>query len=99
MLPSTPSTSTPAVSPTFTEVTWELDSVPVTSKDSVPMMTTKMEFSYKDGSDFVFTDPDTFESVTLAAELVGDAKDYLVENATVTVTFVEEKAVSRRPAK
>jgi elongation factor P len=58
------------------------------------MMTTKMEFSYKDGSDFVFTDPDTFESVTLAAELVGDAKDYLVENATVTVTFVEEKAVS-----
>jgi elongation factor P len=58
------------------------------------MITTKMEFSYKDGADYVFTDPDTFETVTLAAELVGDAKDYLVENASVTVTFVEEKAVS-----
>ena len=62
--------------------------------DPVPMMTTKMEFSYKDGQDYVFTDPENFETVTLPKELVGDAKDYLVENATVTVTFVEEKAVS-----
>ena len=62
--------------------------------EPVPMMTTKMEFSYMDGSDFVFTDPTTYESVTLAAELVGEAKDFLVENATVTVTFVEEKAIS-----
>ena len=27
-------------------------------------------------------------------ELVGDAKNYLVENGAVTVTFVEEKAVT-----
>ena len=32
--------------------------------------------------------------MTLAPELVGDAKNYLVENAHVTVTFVEDKAVS-----
>jgi elongation factor P len=62
--------------------------------EPVPMLTTKMEFSYKDGQDFVFTDPESFETVTLSPELVGDAKDYLVENGTVTVTFVEEKAVS-----
>src|SRR5579862_4714487 len=62
--------------------------------DVVPMMTRKMEFSYKDGDDFVFSDPETFETVTLTAELVGDAKNYLVENAQVTMTFVEEKAVS-----
>lgn len=60
----------------------------------VPMMTRKMEFSYKDGEDFVFSDPETFETVTLAPEIVGDAKNYLVENSTVTVTFVEEKAVT-----
>jgi elongation factor P len=58
------------------------------------MITKKMEFSYKDGVDFVFTDPENYESVTLAAELVGDAKSYLVENGLVTVTFVEEKAVT-----
>ena len=60
----------------------------------VPMMTRKMEFSYKDGEDFVFSDPETYETVNLPPELVGDAKNYLVENAQVTMTFVEEKAVS-----
>ncbi len=62
--------------------------------EAVPMITKRMEFSYKDGEDYVFTDPENYETVTLAPELVGDAKDYLVENASVTVTFVEEKAVS-----
>ncbi len=62
--------------------------------DVVPMVTRKMEFSYKDGEDFVFSDPETYETVTLSPEIVGDAKSYLVENAAVTVTFVEEKAVS-----
>jgi len=62
--------------------------------DVVPMTTRKMEFSYKDGEDFVFSAPETFETVTLAPEFVGNAKDYLVENGAVTVTFVEEKAVA-----
>lgn len=62
--------------------------------EPIPMITTKMEFSYKDGQDYVFTDPENYETVTLSPELVGDAKDYLVENGVVTVTFVEEKAVS-----
>ena len=62
--------------------------------DVVPMVTKKMEFSYKDGADFVFSDPETYETVTLTPEIVGDLKNYLVENGTVTVTFVEDKAVS-----
>lgn len=60
----------------------------------VPMMTTKMEFSYKDGQDYVFTNPETYETVTLPPELVGDCKNYLVENGQVTMIFVEDKAVS-----
>ncbi len=62
--------------------------------DVIPMNTKKMEFSYKDGQDFVFSDPETYETVTLPPELVGDAKNYLVENGQVTVTFVEDKAVT-----
>jgi elongation factor P len=58
------------------------------------MMTRKMDFSYKDGDDFVFSDPETFETTTLIPELVGDAKNYLVENGAVTVTFVDDKAVA-----
>lgn len=60
----------------------------------IPMMTRKMEYSYKDGADYVFSDPETFETVTLPPELVGDAINYLVENGIVTMTFVEDKAVT-----
>src|SRR5580693_1660501 len=60
----------------------------------VPMMTRKLDFSYKDGEDFVFSDPETYETTTLTTEILGDAKNYLVENASVTVTFVDDKAVS-----
>ena len=60
----------------------------------VTMMTRKVEFSYKDGDDYVFSDPETYETVNLPPEIVGDAKNYLVENSPVTMTFVEEKAVS-----
>jgi len=59
--------------------------------DVVPMVTRKMEFSYKDGEDYVFSDPETYETVTVPPDLVGDAKNYLTENSIVTVTFVEEK--------
>jgi elongation factor P len=59
----------------------------------VPMVTRKMEFSYKDGDDYVFSDPETYETINLPPEIVGDAKNYLVENAPVTVTFVDDKAV------
>ena len=60
----------------------------------IPMMTKKMDFSYKDGDDFVFSDPETYETTTLTPDVVGDAKNYLVENGSVTITFVDDKAVS-----
>jgi elongation factor P len=60
----------------------------------VPMMTKKMDFSYKDGDDFVFADPETYETTTLTPEVVGEAKNYLVENGLVTITYVDDKAVS-----
>lgn len=59
----------------------------------VPMNTRRMDFSYKDGDDYVFSDPETYETVNLSTEIVGDAKNYLVENSSVTVTFVSDKAV------
>ena len=61
--------------------------------DVVPMVTTKMEFSYLDAGDYVFSDPDTFETVTLTPEVVGEGRSYLIENTTVTVTFVDNKPV------
>ena len=52
-----------------------------------------LEFSYKDGNEYHFMDPKTYDDVVLRAELVGDAKDYLVENLAVTVLYAEGKPV------
>lgn len=59
----------------------------------IPMMTKRMEFSYKDGEDYIFSDPETYETINVPPETVGDGKNYLVENASVTVTFVADKPV------
>ena len=52
-----------------------------------------LEFSYKDGGEYHFMDPKTYDDVILRTELVGDAKDYLVENLAVTVLYAEGKPV------
>ena len=62
--------------------------------ETVPLTTRKMDFSYKDGEDYVFADPETYETATINTEIVGDAKNYLVENGQVTVTFIEEKVIA-----
>ncbi len=59
----------------------------------IPMMTKRMEYSYKDGEDFVFSDPETYETVTLTSEIVGDSMNYLVENGSVQMTIVDDKPV------
>jgi elongation factor P len=59
----------------------------------IPMMTKRMDYSYKDGEDFVFSDPENYETVTLNAEIVGDAMNYLVENGSVMMTIVDDKPV------
>lgn len=61
--------------------------------ETVPLRSERMEFSYKSGDDYVFSNPESFEEVTVSPELVGEAKDYLMENGSVTMTFVEDKAV------
>ncbi len=54
---------------------------------------TTLEFSYKDGTGYHFMDPQSYETVTLQESLLGEAKDYLVENLPVEVLYTEGKAV------
>ena len=42
---------------------------------------TTLEFSYKDNNGYHFMDPETYDTVTLHDDLLGDAKDFLVEPA------------------
>src|SRR3954470_17004906 len=53
----------------------------------------QLEFSYKDRNGYHFMDPETYDTITLAENLIGDAKDFLVENLSVQVLYAEGKAV------
>jgi elongation factor P len=44
-----------------------------------------MTFLYKDGSDFVFMDGDTYDQISVPATTVGTAADYMLENQTALV--------------
>lgn len=57
--------------------------------ENIEISRQKLEFSYTDQSGYNFIDPETYETVTLSTELVGEAKDFLVENAPVEVLSVE----------
>jgi elongation factor P len=52
-----------------------------------------LEFSYKDRNGYHFMDPETYETITLNESLIGDAKDYLVENLSVQVLYAEGRPV------
>ncbi len=54
----------------------------------------KLEFSYKDNTGYHFMDPETYETISFDADFVGDAKEYLVENLSVEVLYVEGKAAN-----
>lgn len=46
-----------------------------------------MTYLYKDGTDFVFMDGDTYEQVHVASEVVGEAARYMLENSEAQVSF------------
>ena len=54
----------------------------------------KLEFSYSDPSGFNFMDLNTYETITLPDELIGDIKGFMKEGQSVEVLFIEGNAVS-----
>ena len=57
----------------------------------VPMTTRKLEFSYKDGEDYVLVDPETYEEETATASIMEEVKDFMTENTPLTATYVAGK--------
>ena len=53
----------------------------------------EMQFLYKEGEDFVFMDPKSYEQVTIAAEIIGDDHDLMKDNINVQVLFFNERSV------
>jgi len=49
----------------------------------------EMSYLYNDGSGYVFMDNQNYEQMSLPEEVVGDAKDYLLENQGAVVAVYE----------
>ena len=48
-----------------------------------------MQYLYKDGADFVFMDTVTYDQITISEATVGDAANFMLENAEVIVAMNE----------
>lgn len=69
----------------------------IKSGDKIPLAdleNRRMQYLYKDGTDFHFMDTQNYEQVSLSEEEVGDARLYLRENDEIRVQFFEGKAIA-----
>jgi elongation factor P len=53
-----------------------------------------MQFLYRDGDDYVFMDTESYDQMTVAPAALGDAADYLVENAVAVLALFNGNIVS-----
>ncbi|TQK75616.1 translation elongation factor P (EF-P) [Rarobacter incanus] len=52
-----------------------------------------MEYLYHDGSDYIFMNTSTYDQVAIPDAIVGDAKDFLLENTVVQIASHEGTAL------
>ena len=60
-----------------------------TKVDTASVDRREMQYLYNDGSGYVFMDNTTYDQVTIGEEIVGDAKNYLLENQVAVVALHE----------
>ena len=53
-----------------------------------------MQFLYKDGEDFVFMDNETYDQTNIAPRALGDAADYLKEQAMAIIAYYQGEIVT-----
>lgn len=64
-------------------------------KVPIPDLETKdMQYLYNDGTTYTFMDMESYDQVGLTQDDISDAKDFIIENSIVRVTFFQGRAVS-----
>jgi elongation factor P len=57
--------------------------------ETVYVETKQFEYLYRDGEDFILTDPVTFDQFPVQADVIGDGLQFLKENMILTCTVIE----------
>lgn len=66
----------------------------VDTVDKPDMQEKEMEYTYSDMDGYNFMDQETFESIHLTHDQVGDAKNYLQESIRVFILYFNERPIS-----
>ena len=53
----------------------------------------EMQFLYREGDDYVFMDNQSYEQIEVAADMIGDDKNFLLDNLECDVLFYNERPV------
>lgn len=60
----------------------------------------KCQYLYNDGTNYTFMDNTTYEQIEISSGNIGDMADYMVDNAELTVVYIDEKPFTvQLPAK
>jgi elongation factor P len=60
-----------------------------TKVDTAQVDRREFQYLYHDGDAYVFMDTDTYDQINVSEEVMGDAKNYLLENGTATIAMHE----------
>ncbi len=61
--------------------------------DIVRIERRSMNFLYREGNDFIFMDPDTFDQIQVSEAMVGDAARFLKENENAELIYDSDREI------
>jgi elongation factor P len=67
------------------------------SLDAADVHEEDMQYLYRDGDNFVFMDPVSFEQPSIPKEIIGDKAQWLKDNVVCRVMFFNDKAITVEP--
>jgi elongation factor P len=65
--------------------------------DEIRLETKEMQYLYNDGTDYNFMDTTDYNQVALAADMVGDAAQWLKENDIATLQYAGDELIGVEP--
>ena len=68
-----------------------------TKFETVRLEQRKLQYLYNDGADFHFMDPDTFEQLSVPADQVGNAAQWLKENDEAELQYAGDELIGVEP--
>ena len=61
--------------------------------EDVPVERRKLQYLYQDGTEYVFMDMNTYDELRVPEEVVGDAKNYIIEGMEVEGLYANDELV------